>query len=78
MESLQAKRRLVHELEKRSWIRLATTFLNGSLTSRITPLRTSLDWRPPLQVLTSQTVDISICYALFWDVVYVTRHKDSQ
>jgi hypothetical protein len=26
MESLQAKRRLVHELEKRSWIRMATTF----------------------------------------------------
>jgi hypothetical protein len=31
MESFQAKRRLVHELEKRSWIRYY--FLNGSLTS---------------------------------------------
>ena len=39
----------------------------------------SLNWRPPLQVLTGQTVDISIllCF-LFWDVVYVTRHKDTQ
>ena len=36
----------------------------------------SLGWRPPLQVLTGQTVDISIllCF-LFWDVVYVERYK---
>ena len=34
----------------------------------------SLGWKPPLQVLTGQTIDISIllCF-LFWDVVYVTR-----
>lgn len=39
----------------------------------------SLGWRPPLQVLTGQTVDIScMLIFLFWDVVYVTRHKDSQ
>ena len=37
----------------------------------------SLGWRPPLQVLTGQTVDISIllCF-LFWDVVYCARYKD--
>ena len=36
----------------------------------------SLGWRPPLQVLTRQKVDISIfmCF-LFWDVVYVTRYQ---
>jgi hypothetical protein len=36
----------------------------------------SLGWRPPLQVLTGQTVDISIilCF-MFWDVVYVPRYK---
>ena len=38
----------------------------------------SLDWRPPLQVLTGQTIDISIllCF-LFWDVVYVSRYDDT-
>ena len=37
----------------------------------------SLGWRPPLQVLTGQTIDISIilCF-LFWDVVYCTRYKE--
>ena len=39
----------------------------------------SLGWRTPLEVLTGQTTDISIalCF-LFWDVVYVSRYKDSQ
>jgi len=39
----------------------------------------SLGWRPPLSVLTGQTIDISIllCF-LFWDVVYVARYDDSQ
>ena len=39
----------------------------------------SLDWRPPLEVLTGQTIDISIilCF-LFWDVVYVTRYHDQE
>lgn len=39
----------------------------------------SLKGRPPLEVLTGQTVDISIllCF-LFWDVVYVSRYNDSQ
>ena len=38
----------------------------------------SLGWRPPLEVLTGQTVDISIiiCGFLFWDVVYVHRYKE--
>ena len=33
--------------------------------------RKSLGWRPPLEVLTGQTIDISIllCF-MFWDVVY--------
>ena len=36
----------------------------------------SLGWRPPLEVLTGQTVDISILlYFAFWDVVYVPRYK---
>ena len=37
----------------------------------------SLGWRMPLEVLTGETVDISIllCF-LFWDVVYVSRYKD--
>ena len=37
----------------------------------------SLNWRPPLQVLTGQTIDISIllCF-LFWDVVYCARYED--
>ena len=36
----------------------------------------SLGWRPPLQVMTGQTVDISIllCF-MFWDVVYIPRCK---
>ena len=38
----------------------------------------SLDWRPPLQVLTGQTIDISImlCF-MFWDVVYFSRYDDA-
>ena len=34
----------------------------------------SLVWRPPLEVLSGQTIDISVtlCF-LFWDVVYVDR-----
>ena len=37
----------------------------------------SLGWRPPLQVLTGQKVDISVfmCF-LFWDVAYVTRYQE--
>ena len=39
----------------------------------------SLDWRPPLEVLTGQTIDISImlCF-MFWDVVYVSRYPDDK
>ncbi len=37
----------------------------------------SLDWRPPLEVLTGQTIEISILLVfLFWDVVYVARYND--
>jgi len=37
----------------------------------------SLGGRPPMQVLTGQTQDISIFLLfLFWDVVYVERYKD--
>jgi hypothetical protein len=37
----------------------------------------SLGGRPPLQVLTGQTQDISIFLLfLFWDVVYIERYKD--
>ena len=37
----------------------------------------SLGWRPPLEVLTGETLDISIMLIfLFWDVVYVSRYKD--
>ena len=36
----------------------------------------SLGWKPPLQVLTGQTVDISILLQFcFWDVVYITCLK---
>ena len=39
----------------------------------------SLGWKPPLQKLTGQTIDISILlYFMFWDVVYVSRHDDTQ
>ena len=39
----------------------------------------SLGWRPPLEVLLGQTVDISICLSfMFWDIVYVARHKDKE
>ena len=35
----------------------------------------SLGWRPPLQVLTGQTIDISILLLfLFWDLVYVAKN----
>ena len=38
----------------------------------------SLKWRPPLQVLTGQTIDISIILVfMFWDVVHVSRKGDS-
>ena len=39
----------------------------------------SLNWKPPLQVLTGQTIDISILLQfLFWDIVYVLRYDDHQ
>ena len=39
----------------------------------------SLGWKPPLQALEGQTIDISIMlYFLFWDVVYVSRYDDTQ
>ena len=39
----------------------------------------SLNWKPPLQVLTGQTIDISILLQfIFWDVVYVTQYDDHQ
>ena len=39
----------------------------------------SLNWRPPLQVLTGQIVDISILLQfVFWDVIYVARYDDQQ
>jgi hypothetical protein len=39
----------------------------------------SLGGRPPLQVLTGQTQDISIFLLfLFWDVVYIEHYKDHQ
>ena len=35
----------------------------------------SLGWRPPLEVLTGQTIDISVLLPfLFWDLVYVARN----
>jgi hypothetical protein len=37
----------------------------------------SLGWRPPLQVLTGRTVDISILLVfMFWDVVKCSRYED--
>ncbi len=37
----------------------------------------SLGWRPPLEVLSGSTVDISILLVFnFWDLCYVARHKD--
>lgn len=39
----------------------------------------SLKWRPPLQVLTGQTIDISILLVyLFWVAIYVSRHDNTQ
>ena len=39
----------------------------------------SLGWRPPLEVLTGQTVDISILLVfMFFDVVYVPRYPDAK
>ena len=37
----------------------------------------SLQWRPPLELLTGQTIDISIllCF-MFWDIVCVSRYDD--
>ena len=39
----------------------------------------SLGWRPPLEVLTGETQDISIllCF-MFWDVVYVPTYENTQ
>jgi hypothetical protein len=37
----------------------------------------SLNWRPPLEVLTGATIDISLMLIfMFWDVVYVKRYPD--
>ena len=37
----------------------------------------SLRWKPPLEILTGQTIDISICLCfLFWDVVYCSRYPE--
>ena len=39
----------------------------------------SIGWKPPLQVLTGQTLDISIvCVFMFWDIVYVPRYKSAK
>ena len=39
----------------------------------------SLGWRPPLEVLSGRTIDISILLRfVFWDVVYCPRYKDAQ
>ena len=39
----------------------------------------SLNWRPPLEVLTGQTIDISIILVfLFWDVVCASRCHDKE
>ena len=39
----------------------------------------SLGWRPPLEVVTGQTQDISILlYFMFWDVVYCARYINKQ
>ena len=39
----------------------------------------SLGWRPPLEVATGQTQDISILlYFMFWDVVYCARYTNEQ
>ena len=36
-------------------------------------------WKPPLQVITGKTIDISILLVfMFWDVVYCTRYKDKE
>jgi hypothetical protein len=65
-----------------NWRNIPQTFgylqVNGSDVMNHTAEK-SLQWRPPLEVLTGQTVDISIllCF-LFWDVVYVTRYDDTQ
>ena len=39
----------------------------------------SLGWQPPLEVLTGQTIDISIilCF-MFWDVVYVSKYETKE
>ena len=39
----------------------------------------SLDWHPLLEVLTRQTINISIllCF-MFWYIVYVSRYDDAQ
>jgi hypothetical protein len=77
MESLQAQRRLVHELEKCPWIRMATTF--EWIADVMNTPEKSLNWRPPLQVLTAKPwILASLLCFLFWDVVYVTRQTDGQ
>jgi hypothetical protein len=52
MESFQAKRRLVHELEKcpDAWL-----LLSEWIADVMNHTAESLNWRPPLQVLTGQT-----------------------
>jgi hypothetical protein len=38
----------------------------------------SFIWRPPLEMLTGQTIDVSILLIfLFWDVVYFSRYDDT-
>ena len=38
----------------------------------------SLGDRPPLQLIYGHTIDISILFLfLFWDIVYISRYKDS-
>jgi hypothetical protein len=78
LESLQKEHTMVHELAQHPaniWL------LTGEWIADVMnhTAEKSLQWRPPLEVLTGQTVDISIllCF-LFWDVVYVTRYDDTQ
>jgi hypothetical protein len=77
LESLQKEHTMVHEWQHPANIWLLTGEWIADVMNHTA--EKSLQWRPPLEVLTGQTVDISIllCF-LFWDVVYVTRYDDTQ
>jgi hypothetical protein len=78
MEVHQAECQLDHELVEQSRGDMAPLHAVGNQCDE-SYCQEVLGWRPPLQVLTGRTVDISILLVfMFWDVVKCSRYEDHE